>query len=275
MSLTAAGICVVYVLFLFLGPLSIVLLYSFRGRNYFGGITDSWSLDGWRDLFSQNVLQVMFRSLVMAVANTMACMAIGIPLSLAICRTKQRAKRLWLAVLVLPLTVNTLLVAYSWQVLLGNAGVFNSLFLSTGIRQEPAVMLFTPGAVILGLFGAYLPFFVAVYSTSLERLDPGYVVASKSLGARDSQTLWKVILPMTKPGLITGALLIFLPSFAEYVIPDLLGGGKIFLMGNLTQFAFYDGRNWPMGAALMITTILMLGTLTIPVSRYIRGVFSA
>lgn len=252
-----------------------MLFYSFHGRNYLGGITGSWSFDGWRDLFSQNVMEVVFRSLLMAGANTITCMAIGIPLALSIYRSKPRAKRLWLAMLVLPMTVNTLLVAYSWQVLLGNAGVFNSLLLSTGLLQEPAVILFTPGAVMLGLFGAYLPFFVAVFSTSLERLDPGYLAASKSLGARDSQTLWNIILPMTKPGLITGALLVFLPSFAEYVIPDLLGGGKIFLLGNLTQFAFYDGRNWPMGAALMITTILMLGVCTIPVGRYIRGVFSA
>lgn len=274
-SIASAFICGLYIVFLFLGPLSFVLLYSLHGRDYFGGITPSWSLDGWRDLFSRNVMEVMLRSLLMSGANTITCVAIGIPVALSIYRSKPRAKRLKLALLVLPLTVNTLLVAYSWQVLLGNAGVFNSLMLSIGIRQEPAVILFTPAAVMLGLFGAYLPFFVAVFSTSLERLDPGYLTASKSLGATDFQTFRNIILPMTKPGLITGTLMVFLPSYAEYVIPDLLGGGKVFLIGNLTQFAFYEGRNWPMGAALMITTILILGLFTIPVSRYIRGVFYA
>jgi spermidine/putrescine transport system permease protein len=267
-------ICASYVSFLFLGPLLVVLFYSFHGRDYMGGITASWSLDGWRDVFSPYILQILLRSGIVAGANTILCILIGVPFALTIYRSHPAKKRLWFSLLVLPLTINALLVAYSWQVLLGNAGVINSMLLLSGLRDEPIVLLFRPGSVTVGLLGAYLPFFVAVFLTSLERLDAGYLQASQSLGANEFQTLRKVILPMSRPGLITGALLVFLPSFAEYVIPDLLGGGKTFLVGNLAQFAFYEGRNWPAGAALMVTTIVMLSAFMIPAARYVRGVFS-
>jgi spermidine/putrescine transport system permease protein len=258
---------------LFIAPFSLVILYSFHGRDFFGGITDNWSLSGWRDLLSPSIVAIIIRSVTMAGLNTAACMVVGIPLAVSIYECSPRVKKLWLTALVFPMAVNTLLVAYSWQVLLGNTGLINSALMSLGIIREPIVILFTPVAIIIGLFASYLPYFIVAFLTSLERLDYRYVMASHSLGAKHIQTLWKVILPMSRPGLITGGLLVFLPSFAEYVIPDLLGGGKVFLVGSLTQFAFYEGRNWPMGAALMVTTILLLSFLTIPIVRYIRGVF--
>lgn len=273
-TVVAAFICTVYLTVLFLCPLMVVLFYSVHGRDYMGGITPSWSLEGWREVLSPYVLQTLIRSAMMAGANTFLCMAIGVPFALKIYRSQPAVKRLWFSLLVLPLTINALLVAYSWQVLLGNAGVINSLLISSGLRHEPISFLFSPASVIVGLLGAYLPLFVAVFLTSLERLDAGYLQASRSLGATESQTLRKVILPMCQPGLITGALLVFLPSFAEYVIPDLLGGGKTFLLGSLAQFAFYEGRNWPTGAALMVTTIVMLSAFMVPAARYVRGVFS-
>lgn len=265
----------IYIAFLFVGPFLVVLSYSFHGRSYLGGVTNTLSLQGWRDFFSFSSLSIMLRSLLMAGINTLTCLVFGIPLSIYINRKSVKTKRVWFAALVLPMALNSLLVAYSWQVLLGNVGVINKVLIFIGVTQKPVNILFTPTAVMLGLFGSYLPFFIIAFLTSLERIETGYIIASSSLGARNVQTLLKVIFPMAKPGLVVGSLLVFLPSFAEFVIPDLLGGGKIFLVGSLTQFAFYEGRNWPMGAVAMVTTILMLSFFTIPIVRYIRGVYAA
>jgi spermidine/putrescine transport system permease protein len=263
-----------YIIALLCIPLLTVLLTSFRTRDFLGGTTLEWSLQGWRDLLSAATGVVALRSLCYGTITTVACMTVGIPLGICIRLRTPRFRRAAMVVLLFPLGLNALMVTYNWQVLLGNAGVVNGILGKIGAISNPIPLLFTPGAVILGLVGAYLPFFLLAFLTALEKLDDRYLIASSALGARNLYTVRRVLLPMTRQGWLTGALLVFVPSFSEFVIPDLLGGGKHMLAGNLIQFSFYEGRNWPMGAALAITILVAGGVAIMPLSRYAKGMFA-
>ncbi len=264
----------IYVFSLLCVPLLTVLFTSFRQRDFLGGTVPTWSLQGWRDLLTAATTVVVVRSLCYAAITTAICMAIGIPLSVSIRRCAPAFRRAAMVAMLFPLGLNALMVTYNWQVLLGNAGVLNGILLKAGMISQPIPLLFSPGAVIIGLVGAYLPFFLLAFLTALERLDDRFLIASSALGAGELYTVRRIILPMTRPGWMTGALMVFIPSFSEFVIPDLLGGGKHMLAGTLIQFSFYEGRNWPMGAALAIT-ILCLGSLALlPLSRLAKGIFA-
>lgn len=254
-------------------PLANIATFSFHERDYMGGVSANFSFAAWREILSPPVLRVVLNSLTLAALNTAICVVVGLPLSIYVCIfvRNYRVQRLLTALLIIPLSVNTLLTSFSWQVLLGNRGVINSLLASVGLSELH--LLFRPSTVILGLFSSYLPFFVLSVSASLQRLDVRYLYASYSLGAGTARTIRHVILPMCLPGIVVGCLLVFLPSLAEYVIPDLLGGGKLFLLGSFLQFAFYDGRNWPLGAAIMTISVAGLIIFVLPLFRYLRGVF--
>ena len=270
-GLTAFGL---YVSLLLCVPLLTVLFTSFRQRDFLGGTLPVWSLQGWTDLLSTTTTIVALRSACYAGITTALCMAIGLPLAISIRRRKAAFRRAVMVALLFPLGLNALMVTYNWHVLLGNAGVLNGTLQKLGIISQPIPLLFTPGAVILGLVGAYLPFFLLAFLTALDQLDDGFLTASAALGAGHSYTVRRILLPMTRPGWVTGALMVFIPSFSEFVIPDLLGGGKQMLAGKLIQFSFYEGRNWPMGAALA-TTILGVGCLALlPLTRLARGIFT-
>jgi spermidine/putrescine transport system permease protein len=258
---------------LFLTPFAVIVGYSFRARDYHGGVAPGWSFDGWRALLSPSIVEIGARSLLLALATTMLCVVLGTPVAVTIWQATGRLRARFLFLLVLPLAVNAVLVAYSWQVLLGNRGIVNRVLLFVGLSDSPVGLLYNPITVGVGLFSAYLAYFVLTVFLSLERIQPGLVVASSSLGASPLQTLRGVVLPLAKPGLIAGSLIVFLPCVAEYVVPDLLGGSKTFLFGNYTKFAFYEGRNWPLASALLTAASGLLALLAIPAASQLRGVF--
>lgn len=251
-----------------------VLVCSFRGRDFLGGFTPEWGLAAWKDLLSPNTLRTFLRSFGYAGATTLLCAGLGIPLGVAIRTRGELFQRRAALFILFPVTLNTLLVAYNWQVILGNAGLLNSVFVALGLVKEPIPLLFNPWSVVIGMTGAYLPFFLLPFLAALSKLDSGFVAASSSLGASPLQTVMRVLLPMAKNGIATGFLLVFLPCFSEFVLPDLLGGGKTFLVGNLMQFWFYEGRNWPAGSALACVILVCVGILAVPFHRQIRSMFS-
>jgi spermidine/putrescine transport system permease protein len=251
-----------------------LLLCSFRGRDFLGGFTSAWGTSGWSDLGSASVLRTFLRSFSYAAATTALCAAIAIPLGVAIRQRGERFQRRVSLFILFPITLNTLLVAYNWQVILGNAGILNSVLTSLRLTEGPVTFLFNPLSIIAGMTGAYFPFFLLPFLAALGKLDSGYIAASSSLGASPTQTMRCVILPMTKHGLMIGGLLVFLPCFSEFVLPDLLGGGKTLLVGNLMQFWFYEGRNWPAGAALAFVTMVIVAVFALPCFRQIRSMFS-
>ncbi len=258
---------------LFVAPFCLILRYSVGVRDYYGGIQPGWSFDGWRDMFSPSVMQIALRSVGMSLLTVALCVLVGTPVAVTVWRASGRMRALLSLALVLPLAINGILVAYAWQAILGNQGWINRSLQAVGLIDSSVELLFNQATVSLGLFGAYLAYFVLTVFLSLERIDPGMLTASSSLGATSSQTFWWVIVPLARPGLVAGTLLVFLPCVGEYVVPDLLGGGKVFLLGNYTKFAFYEGRNWPLGSALLTALTGLLLLFVVPAAYRLRGAF--
>jgi spermidine/putrescine transport system permease protein len=258
-------------LVLLIAPLVMVTIFSFGVRAKNGGYDPAFTLDNYIRLLTQpQRLEPFFTSLWMAIAGTIGCLLVGLPLAYFIATRARRRKGLMILLLVIPFWTSFLIRTYSWLIVLGkeNLGGFIG-----GIVGDPDFrILGTPWAVLLGLVYGYLPLMVFPLYVTLERMDRTLVEASKDLGAARWATFRQVTLPIALPGLITGSILVFIPMMGEYVIPAILGYGRTFLMGNALVDAFIQTRNWPFGSAMAVGLILvMLVTVTIYVWFVNRG----
>ncbi len=238
----------VWLLVFFALPIAGVLATSFLAWRPGGGI--EWAIDGsaWRRLLDPVYGRVFARSIAYAAANTAICFAAGYPLALLLVRLRPGARTALLFLLVLPLWMSFLLKAYSWIFVLGREGLAGRLF---GLD-----ILYTKASVFLGLATGYLPFMVLPLYVSLDRLDPSLEWASMDLGAGRLRTFVLVKTRLILPGIVAGSILVFVPTLGEFVIPDLLGGGKLYLAGNLIKDQFLGAApNWPLGAAFACTVI--------------------
>jgi len=159
---------------------------------------------------------------------------------------------------VLPFWTNFLIRTYAWIILLNSEGVINRTLTGIGIIDRPLELLYTPGAVVGGLLYAYLPLMILPLYSAIERLDPQLREASANLGARPARTFWSVTLPLTLPGVLTGCVFVFVPSLGNFVVPELLGGGRTVLVGNLIRDQFLKARDWPFGSTLALIVIALL-----------------
>jgi spermidine/putrescine transport system permease protein len=246
---------------LLIAPLSVVLLCSFLSRGVFGGVELPYTFGNYSRLIDPLYLKILGRSFVMAGAAALACLLLGFPLALFISRAGKR-KSLYLALVMLPFWTSFLVRTYAWMFLLRDSGLINTVLVSTGLIQEPLPLLYNAGAVLVGLVYGYLPFAVLPLYATLERIDPNLLEAAADLGARPWQTLVRVIVPLSSPGLRAGAVLVFIPCLGAYLTPDLLGGAKTVMAGNLIQNQFTSARDWPFGSAaslaLMAVAMAML-----------------
>ncbi len=247
-------------LLLFFAPLVVVVLYSFLTRGAYGGVTQPFSLDSYGRVFDGLYLAIAWRSFWVAGVATALCLVLGFPLALYIARYSTR-KTLLLNLVMLPFWTSFLIRIYAWMFLLRDTGLINTILLSTHIISNPLPMLFNTSAVILGLVYGYLPFTVLPLYATIEKLDPAWLDAAADLGANPLVATWKVIVPLCKPGMAAGALLVFIPCLGAYLTPDLMGGGKTVMIGNLVQNQFTASRDWPFGAA--VSLILMAAVLII------------
>ncbi len=246
---------------LVLCPTIVVCLYSLLTRGAYGGLGPPWTAESYLRLFDPLYLKLLARSLWLAVVSTGLCLLLGFPLALFISRAGRR-KQVFLLLVILPFWTSLLVRIYAWMFLLRDTGLINTLLMSLGLTSEPLPLLYNDGAVILGLVYGHLPFTVLPIYAALERLDRSVIEASADLGARPLSTLWRVILPMSMPGIQAGGLLVFIPCLGAYLIPDLMGGGKSIMIGNLIQNQFTTARDWPFGAAVS----LLLMALVLPLA---------
>lgn len=247
----------------FLGlPLLLIVLISFTTRGTHGGIIYRFSLAAYQSIFDPLYLKILLRSLLMAFAATVFCLLAGYPVAAYIASSRPAKRRFLLMLVITPFCINFLIRTYAWMVFLRSEGLINSLLISAGLIRSPLTMLYTPGAVLLGLVYIFLPFAVLPVYASLEKLDQRLLEAASDLGATDRRTFFRIILPLISPGLAAGALLVFIPSLGMFVVTDLMGGGRTMLIGNLIQNQFMAARNWQLGsAASVLLTILVLGGL--------------
>jgi spermidine/putrescine transport system permease protein len=193
----------------------------------------------------------------MAAVSTLGCIVLAFPLAYYIARSGRR-KTLLLNLVMLPFWTSFLVRTYAWMFLLRDTGLINSALLAAGLITEPLPLLYNDGAVIVGLIYGYLPFAVLPLYSNLERLDKSLLEAAADLGARPWQTLLHIVLPLTAPGLRAAGVLVFIPCLGAYLTPDLLGGGKSMMIGNLVQNQFTSARDWPFGSALSLALMAIV-----------------
>jgi spermidine/putrescine transport system permease protein len=253
-----------WLLIFFLAPLVMVLLVSFGERGDAGQVVYSWTLKNYARFFSKVgdrylYVQIFIRSLGIALLNTVLCLLVGYPLAYFIARQAPRRRNVLLLLVMIPFWTNFLVRTYAWMIILRDTGVINTLFLGLGLIGQPLPLLYNQGAVIVGLFYGYLPFMVLPLYASIEKLDMSLIEAAQDLGANALRTFLRVILPLTKPGIVAGSIIVFIPSIGAYVTPDLMGGAKVTMVGNLLQQQFLKVRDWPFGSAvgfiLMVTVL--------------------
>lgn len=256
----AAAVMVV----LFLAPMAVIVIYSLLSRGAYGGITTPVQLGNYARLLDPLYLAIFARSVGYALAATAIALVAGFPLALFIARSGKR-RNLYLALVIVPFWTSFLVRTYAWMFLLRDTGLVNSLLVAVGLIQEPLPMLYTPFAVLVGLVYGYIPFMVLPIYATLERIDPSLVEAAADLGARPLAALWRVVIPLAAPGIRAGCVLVFIACLGAYLTPDLLGGGKTILIGNLVQNQFTSARDWPFGAALSLVLMAVVMALLWPV----------
>ena len=202
--------------------------------------------------------RALLNSIAVAAGSTAICLLIGYPLAYGVARTDPRWRGLLLMLAVLPFWTSFLLRVYAWKVLLQQGGALNALLLAAGLIDQPLQLLYTPGAVHLGIVYAYLPFMVLPLYASLARQEPALLEAAADLGARPFAAFRQVTLPLSLPGIVAGSLLVFIPAVGEFVIPELLGGPDSLMIGRVLWTEFFSNRDWPLASALALALLALL-----------------
>lgn len=242
---------VLWVLVFVVAPAAIMLVYSFGRRGTLGGVVLDFTLDNYAAVLDPTYLQIVVRSILYAGLTTLICLAAGYPVAFFIGRASATWRNRLLLLVMVPFWTSFLIRTYAWVTLLKSEGLINSMLLSWGWIMAPFEMLYTPGAVVLGLVYTFLPFMILPIYTSVEKLDGALVEAAFDLGAGPLRAFSRVIVPLTSPGIAAGVLLVFVPALGLYAINDILGGGKVDMIGNVIENQFKGtARNWPFGAAL-------------------------
>lgn len=249
---------------LFFAPLVIVLAYSLLTRGPYGGVMRPWSLESYGRVFDPLYGEILWRSAWIAAISTFFCLGLGFPVAFYIARSSR--KTLLLNLVMLPFWTSFLIRTYAWMFLLRDTGLINVTLQGVHLISQPLPLLFNNGAVILGLVYGYLPFMILPLYATIEKLDPALLDAAEDLGASPWVAIWRVVIPLSKPGMIAGCVLVFVPCLGAYLTPDLMGGGKTVMIGNLVQNQFTTARDWPFGAAVS----LLLMILVLLVTRWLR-----
>jgi spermidine/putrescine transport system permease protein len=252
---------------LFAGPLAIVGVYSLRMRGVYGGVTGEWTLENYARLFDPLYGAILLRTVVIAASTTLLCLALAFPLAWFIANAGKR-RNLYLQLVMLPFWTSFLVRTYAWMFLLRDTGLINAALQGMGLISAPLPLLYNDAAVILGLVYTELPFAVLPLYAAVERLDRSLVEAAADLGARPLRTVAEVIVPLCAPGFRAAAVLVFIPSLGAFLTPDLLGGGRTVMVGNLVQNQFTTARDWPFGSAVaLVLMALVLALLLTSVRR--------
>ena len=262
------------------GPLLIVLVYSFLTPGDYGNVVWKFSLDGWRGiLFTRDIfdgtlqladahLTIFWRSVKLSLLTTAITFAVGFPTAWFIATRPQKSRALWLFLITIPFWTNLLIRTVAINEVIRNEGIINTLLIWSGLINEPIRIIYTDTAVLIGMAYVYLPLMVLPLFAAIDRFDMKLLEAGYDLYASRWKVLRRVILPIVKPGIVAGSILVFVPSLGAYVTPRVLGGGKNMMIGNFIELQFGAGRNWPLGAALSMTLLIIV---TIALLFYVRA----
>ncbi len=268
--LTLAPAFVWWALFL-AAPLALILINSFFQRGAFGDIVYQPTLANYARALDPLYLGVLWYSIQMAVITTVICLLVGYPAAYFIAtRSSARVRNALLILVILPFWTNFLIRTYAWIVLLNREGVVNQALQATGLTDAPLSLLYNDFAVVMGLVYGYLPLMILPLYAALERLNPEIREAAEDLGARPLRILRTVTIPLILPGIVAGCVFVFVPTLGNFPVPQLLGGGRRIMIGNLINQQFLEARDWPFGATLALGLMIVLMTLLVVQSRVMR-----
>lgn len=251
----------------FVIPLLIVVAVSFAGRTPYGQIIFEFTLKNYLRFLEPLYLQIFADTLIVAVITTVATIIMGYPLAYFIARLPKKWQQPGLILVMIPFWINFLIRSYAWVIILRTQGVVNTFLMKLGLIEQPLQMLYNDAAVMLGMIYALLPFMVLPIYVSIEQLDLRLLEAASDLGASPMTAFRKITLPLTMPGIAAGTILVFISSLGMFVVPDVMGGAKSALIGNLIQNQFLAARDWPFGSALSIVLAVMSLVLIILTTR--------
>jgi spermidine/putrescine transport system permease protein len=266
--LTAPALVIIFIAAL--GPLLIVLVYSFLAPGNYGDVKWEFSTDAWfgvileRDMFDDTLsfadahLSIFLRSAKLSLITTVLTLIVGFPTAYFIATRNERTQAIWLFLITIPFWTNLLIRTFAIQEVIRNEGVLNTVLTGLGMIDQPIQILYTDWAIGLGMIYVYLPLMVLPLYASMEKLDFRLVEAGYDLYATRFQVLRRIIVPLVLPGIVAGSILVFIPSLGAYVTPRILGGGRNMMLGNLIELQFGQGRNWPLGAALSLTLMVIV-----------------
>ena len=264
-------------------PIGIVIAVSFSTKGAYGGFDFIFTTQAYQKLlfslgwtgeleFNPQYLIIIGRTLLLALLTTIICLLISFPTAYYIARRPSFQKTLLIYLVTLPFWVSMIVRVYGWLIILGNEGAIEKTLRFAGIAENIDSLLFNNGAMLIGMVYSYVPLMILPIFASIEKLDGSLLEASHDLYGNRITTLWKVIVPLTKPGMMAGAILVFLPCLGTVLEPTLLGGGKNMMMGNLISNQFGASRDWPFGAAIAVLLMsLVLISLTIQGIRAARS----
>lgn len=259
-----------WLLVFFLAPFAIILKISLADPIIAQPpFSETVSIDSFTFLLTDKLYAYTYlRSVLMAAASTLLCLALGFPMAYAIARADATTRSLLLLLIVLPFWISFLLRVYAWMGLLNNYGVINNLLMWLGITDQPIQLMYTDFAIFIGMTYSYLPFMILPLYATLERMDLDLVEAAQDLGASRARAFWDVTWPLARPGVIAGCLLVFIPAMGEYVIPYLLGGSESLMIGRVLFDEFFVNRDWPLASAVAIVLLLLLIVPIMMLQRY-------
>lgn len=276
--LSAPALLIIF--FAGIGPLFIVLVYSFLAPGNYGDVKWEFSTAAWtsvlfeRDIFDDTLslaqanLSIFTRSAVLSLMTTVLTLIVGFPTAYFIATRPEGRREIWLFLITIPFWTNLLIRTFAMMEVLRNEGLINSVLKLLGITDQPIQFMYTDFAVLVGMTYVYLPLMVLPLYASMEKIDFRLVEAGYDLYASRFQVLRKIIVPLVKPGIIAGSILVFIPSLGAYVTPRVMGGGTNLMIGNLIELQFGQGRNWPLGASLSIT---LMAIVMIMLLFYVRN----
>lgn len=253
----------------FVMPIIFIVIVSFCTRGEVGNIVYKFTFSNYERLINPLYLSIFWNSILVALYTTLFCLLFGYPFAFIIANAKKKYKPLFLLMIMIPFWTNSLVRTYAIIILLRTEGIINTVLLYLGIIKVPLHMMYNDFAVMVGMIYMMFPFMVLPLYTSIEKLDKRLLDAASDLGAGPISKFLKITLPLTKGGIISGSLLVFIPTLGLFFITDLMGGSKVVLMSNLIKNQFLTARDWPFGSA--ISVILIIVMLAVMIINSITG----
>jgi spermidine/putrescine transport system permease protein len=254
----AIGSTMLWITIFVIVPYLFVLLFSFFMRDPEKIIAMTFTWKNYRDIFSPIFLIVCWNSLLLAFGTTVITLLVAYPFAFILGRIPESIRRILLLLMIIPFWTSSLIRTYALIILFKANGIINTFLLYLGVIDEPLTMLYTQMAVFIGLVYTLLPFMILPIYSSIQKLDLSLIEAARDLGATPRHIFFRIILPLTLPGIVAGSTMVFLPALGLFYIPDLLGGARVLLIGNFIKNQFLTTSNWPLGsAASVILTLIM------------------